>query len=188
MKAYCINLNERPERWEVFSKQVFPFDVQRVEGVKASPGWKGCTQSHLKVLEGITEFPSVVFEDDCLMLASWDKVEEIMKQLPDNWDMFYLGANLNEKLERYSDNLYRIKNAWCTHAIIYNSQRAIDHILNNRDGMRKIDVFLIDNILPNYECFISYPLLATQRPGHSDIINKYTDYNLISKNYHKFVK
>ena len=64
-----------------------------------------------------------------------------------NWDMLYLGATLNEKLERFSPHLFRLKKAWTTHAMIFNNQNGvIDYILNNNGGGRKIDVFYAEQI------------------------------------------
>ena len=190
MKAYCINLPERPERWDEFRKQKIPFEVQRFDAIRDNPGWKGCTKSHLKVFQEITEYPCIVFEDDCLMLHDWAMVEQCMIQLPADWDMLYLGATLNEKLEPYSKNLYRIKNAWTTHAIIYNSNKVPEFILSNKSNIKKIDVFITENVLPIFQCFITYPLIATQRPGISDVLRKstFTDYKIITDNYEKYVK
>ena len=186
MKAYCINLKERPERWEEFKRQTLPFEVERFEAVKMSPGWMGCTASYLEVMKRV-EGMTLVMEDDCLFLEPWDKVLEIMKQLPYNWDCLYLGATLNEPLERFSENLYILKKGWTTHGIIFRDRRIPDYVLAHADQVRKIDVFLADIVQAKFQCFITRPLVATQSPGFSDIIDRHTDYAVIKERYEKYV-
>ena len=188
MKAYCINLPDRPERWERFLINKFPFNVQKVNAIKKSPGWQGCRDSFFMLFKNITEFPCVIFEDDCQMLSDWNEVERIMQQLPRNWDMLHLGATLNEQLEKYSDNLYKIKNAYTLHAVIYNNRKVFDYVLENRNDIRKIDVFITQKVHEKFNCFVTYPMLATQRPGHSDIVNKYTDYKELNDSYRRFTR
>ena len=187
MKAYCINLASRPERWEQFKEQKLPFEVERFDAIKDTPGWKGCTRSYIEVMKKITGM-TIVMEDDCLFLKDWDYIENIMQQLPDNWDCLYLGATLNETLKRHSGNLYRLKKGWTTHAIIYRDTRIPHFIIKNEIIIRKIDVFLADYVQESFNCFITYPLTATQRPGYSDIINREQDYAVIDDRYKKYVR
>ena len=186
MKTYCINLKERPERWVEFQTQKLPFEVERFEAIKASPGWLGCTKSYLEVMKKV-EGLTLVLEDDCLFLENWDLVNKILLQLPVTWDCLYFGATLNEPLERFSDNLFILKKGWTTHAILYRDRRIPDFILDNASRVRKIDVFLADEVQSRFNCFITYPLVATQRPGYSDIINNHTDYEVIKERYDKYV-
>ncbi len=149
----------------------------------------GCTESHLKLLSEIKDEVFMICEDDIVLNERVDDwLTVIFDQLPDNFDMLYLGATLNAPLRKYSANLYRLKNAWTTHAIIYNNYRVGEYVLNHREEIRKIDVFFLEEIQEKFNCFITFPMLATQRPGHSDIINKFTDYAAIETNYKKYVK
>lgn len=187
MKAYCINLKSRPERWVQFKSQSLPFEVERFEAIKDAPGWKGCARSYIevmKLIEGLT----IVMEDDCLFLKHWQHIDKIMEQLPDSWDCLYLGATLNEPLEKYSTNLYRIKRGWTTHAIIYKDDTIPKFIVKNVANIRKIDVYLAEIVQSKFNCFITYPLMATQRPGYSDIIRREQDYAVIHERYKMYVK
>jgi hypothetical protein len=186
MKAYCINLKERPERWAEFQTQNLPFEVERFDAIKNAIGWVGCRDSYFEVMKKVDGL-TLVLEDDCLFLEPWEKVEEIMKQLPETWDCLYFGATLNVPLERYSDNLFYLKKGWTTHAILYRDRRIPDYILRNSYRIRKIDVFLADFVQEAFNCFITYPLVATQRAGYSDIINHHTDYAVIKERYQKYV-
>jgi hypothetical protein len=185
--AMCINLDERKDRWADFQKQELPFPVQRIPAFKDSIGWFGCRVSYLNALKqakGLT----FIMEDDCLFLKDWAFISSVMEQLPTDWDLLYLGATLNQPLQKYSDNLYVIKNGWTTHAILYNGRKVPDYILSMEKHIRKIDVFLAKEIQDKFKCFITYPLTATQKPSYSNVINRDQDYAVIKERYDRYVK
>jgi glycosyl transferase, family 25 len=168
MKAYCINLDSRPDRMESFIKQNIPLNIERYPALTGANGHEGCTKTHLKLLSEQTAFPFAVFEDDCLMLGDWSIVEKAISQLPENWDLLYLGATLNEPLTRYSENLFVLKKAWTTHAIIYNTKDVVDFIVKNHNT-HKIDAFYNYEVQEKFKCFITYPLVANQSNSPSNI-------------------
>jgi len=186
-KAFCINLKERPERYADFVKQSLPFPVERHEAVKDPIGWYGCRVSYLQVLKKCNGL-SFIMEDDCLFLKDWTFISSVMDQLPSDWDLLYLGATLNEPLKKYSENLYLITQGWTTHAILYNGRKVPDYILSMESHIRKIDVFIANEVQTKFKCFITYPLTATQRPSYSDIIRRDQDYAVITERYNLYVK
>lgn len=199
MIAYCINLPERPEKWEKASKQFkkLPFNVLKFSATKKVIGFDGCRESHLNVLEHARiNYPNqliTVFEDDVKFLGNhpWHEVEEAIKELPLNWDMLYLGATLTEPVKKYSPHLYKLNGgAWTTHAMIFNPQNGIlEHILENNGGGRKIDVYYANEIQKRFNCFIAYPMIATQQDGFSDIQNKNVNNSQIIQDYYnKFTR
>jgi GR25 family glycosyltransferase involved in LPS biosynthesis len=178
MKAYCINLDRRPERMESFNKNNLPFEIERVSGIDMDMGNIGCTLSHFKLLRTQTEFPFIIFEDDCVFIEPWSLVEKAMRQLPKDWDALWLGATLDTQLKRYSENLFRLNKAYCTHAIIYNSKRMVDYILQNFkgfNGRKIIDVFYYEDVQKRFNCYITYPLTTVQAPGVSDVMKRMPD-------------
>lgn len=191
MKVFCINLDERPEKWELSKKEAekLHLDPVRVSATKASPGFVGCRLSHLGLLADVKEYVFMVIEDDIKVCCEnpSQALQDSMSELPNDWDMLYLGATLNTPLEKYSDHLYRIKQGWTTHAIIYNNQNGVvDYILNA--DIRKIDVFYSDDVQEKFNCFITYPMILTQREGFSDVIRKDVDYKVIQERYKTYVK
>ena len=113
------------------------------------------------------------------------RYKRFLADVPDDWDMLYLGATLNEPLKQVSPNLFRIKKGWTTHGIIYNNQNGVvAFILDGMDAF-KVDVFIADVVQEKFNCYMCYPMVATQRPGRSDIINKHTDYHAITDRYKK---
>lgn len=120
----------------------------------------------------------VVFRDLSLLPAA-------LLQLPMDWDIVYLGANLvlwnngEPWPERYSDHLYRVKCAWTTHAIGYN-KKCVRRIL---EGQPPFDTAMFDNYLstrlPELNAFIVAPMVAYQRPRFSSIWQRFDNYDPI---------
>jgi len=179
MKGFVINLDRRPDRLREFYKNKFPFPIERFSAIDGTCGEDGCTMSHLSVIGSQTEFPFVVFEDDCDMLRGWDAVETAMSQLPPDWDALWLGATLYKPLRRYSKNLYILKKAYALQAIIYNSKRMIDYILKNHNTPSGInlDIFYHYHVQKLFNCYIVHPLVAGQKSGMSDISKKTQEHN-----------
>jgi GR25 family glycosyltransferase involved in LPS biosynthesis len=192
MKAFVVNLDSRPDRLETFKKNVFPFEVERFPGVVAATGEDGCTRSTITILQrqlAKREFPFIVFEDDCKMLVPWSEVEKAMKQLPDDWDALWLGTNPRKPLQRHSDNLFRLKGGYTSHAIIYNSKRMVEYILKNHNtpSGKNLDIFYYHVVQKYFNCFVVYPLMATQISDYSDIAKVHTNNESeISINYNRF--
>lgn len=121
-------------------------------------------------------------EDD-VSFRSTEHLESAIRELPADWDVLYLGANLvqwgngESSPERHSEHLFRIKGAWTTHAIAYN-KKAIVPILEKQPGFseRMFDNYLSER-LPELNAFVVAPMVAWQRPHMSLIWNKETDYS-----------
>lgn len=128
----------------------------------------------------------LVLEDD-VIFKNHEHLEQAMSELPDDWDMCYLGANIVgtdlcswPTPERFSKHLSRIKQAWTTHAIAY-SAKGVQRILTTwMPGDQIYDDVLRCN-LENMEAFIVNPMVADQRPGYSDIWQRDTDYGFFKQ-------
>ncbi len=111
MKGFVVNCKNSTERLRLFYENKFPFDVEpfvALEGTTPADRDFISGLSHLAIMTQQIEFPFAVFEDDCILLESWDVVDKAMSQIPDNWDALWLGATLQKPVERYSDNLFRL--------------------------------------------------------------------------------
>ena len=193
MKGFVINLDERPDRMEQFEKNKFPFKVQRYPAQHGYCGEDGCTYSHLALINSqlFTHEPFVIFEDDCVLLQPWNMVEEAMSQLPDDWDALWLGANLRKPLVKYSKNLYRLRDAYGLHAVIYNSRKMVDYIIDNHNTPtgKNLDIFYRKEVLKRFNCFITFPIMATQLSDWSDIAQVTTNnFDEIVHNYYQNVR
>lgn len=113
-------------------------------------------------------------EDDCVF-RDLSLLPAALLQLPDDWDVVYLGANLvlwnngEPWPERHSEHLFRVKCAWTTHAIAYN-KKCVRRIL---EGQPSFDAQMFDNWLstrlPELNAFCVAPMVAYQRPRISSI-------------------
>ena len=194
MKTYiaCINLYERPDRLKHFHSEIkkisFIKEYELFQSKRIIPGWLGCKQSYLNIFNRYKNFETFgILEDDVMFLLDAEKnLYKAFLQLPGDWDMLYLGGYPMEPVERYSENLFIARIVLTTHAILYNTQNGIvDFILNEQDTFNKIDVFFSRFIQEKFNCFICYPMVATQWENPSDICQN-SDYSFIEQQYNRF--
>jgi hypothetical protein len=101
-----------------------------------------------------------------------------MSELPADWDIVYLGANIqDENPVRISEHVFRIRSAWTTHCIGYR-RKAIPYILENQPGFSEqmYDNWLSGQ-LPNLNAYVINPMIAWQRPRMSKIWGTMSDYS-----------
>lgn len=131
----------------------------------------------------ISEAERLLFLEDDVVFRDLSHLEVALSELPENWDIVYLGANLvcwnngEPRPERYSEHLFRVKAAWTTHGIAFN-KRVVPFLLANQPGLSEVmfDQFL-SNQLPHLNAFVVSPMVAFQRPHWSAIWERETDYN-----------
>ncbi len=187
-KILVINLPDRRDRLEDFWEECDKLDIRKVEiinGIREpNPvlGFNHAQHNALQAAEGNT----LILEDD-VIFKDYDHLEQALNELPANWDLCYLGANVvGTDLcrwpvpEKYSAHLRTVKQAWTTHAIAY-SQAGRDKILAgwNFKESQIFDDYLRCN-LENLNAFIVDPMVADQRKGFSDIWNRNVDYGFFN--------
>jgi hypothetical protein len=118
----------------------------------------------------------LLFEDD-VDIKNFNHFDKAISQLPDDWEICYLGANLVEPIERYSDNLFKTFGAWTTHAVMYNNPKELTK--DYTDFSIMFDDWLKNNIHPRGNSYIISPMIAWQRPSESDLWGHFADYNRI---------
>lgn len=109
MHIYCINLERSPDRRES-ALQEFEREGLNVEFFRATDGkveapneiyiskseW-GCADSHIRVWRDMVENgyeTALIFEDDVKLNPGFiEKLDEIMIELPDDWDFVNLDPN-----------------------------------------------------------------------------------------------
>jgi hypothetical protein len=192
MKSYLINLDRRVDRWNYVKEHLADHGIKvtRFSAIDTKPGWSGCKQSHLAVMELCKdEQYFIIFEDDVEMIESADYVAMAIEQLPRDWDALYLGASPKEPQVRYSDNLFRLKNAHVTHCIMWHNRPggAVEYIKAHKDEIRKIDDYFATVIQPKFNCFVCYPMVMSQKQFSSDTCTR-SDVSTILSNYNQFCK
>ena len=187
MNTYCINLKQRKAKWNRVQLECAKLDlnVTRFEAIFNTHGHEGCFQSHTTLLSQIEEDVFMVIEDDIKVLEPLETLNKAIEQLPDDWDMLYLGAQLSKKIHRHSPNLFRLSGGQATHAVIYNNQNGVvDYIVENARGI--IDVYYRDHIQERFNCYITYPMICNQADGFSDTQRWWVDYDYIQRLYNKW--
>lgn len=188
ISAYIINLKHRTDRYihMVMEMKKLPVSYEFVEGIIDDT--KTCFQSQKKCIQMAKEnnLPYVlVLEDDAVFT---DNVIEILQNTFSEiqtlqWDMFFLGANLQKPATRVSDTLLKLNGAYAAHAYVVH-ERFYDTILN-LPHVCEMDVHY-HNLMPNHNIYMCDPMIAYQLPSHSDLQDGYRDYNLaMFENYLK---
>lgn len=185
---YVINLNEREDKYEYMVNLCMKekLNVRFLRVNKNENPARGCLESHLKILKEAKhrDLPNVcIFEDDVRFTQSLQDLD--IGSLPENIGMLYLGGNHTENMGRWKDdsNLYRIR-SWSTYGyMIYKGMYdiLIDGLTNTK---KEIDRYYIENIHPNYECYMFNPKVVTPNPdfSDSDIEGKSMDYSFLVDN------
>lgn len=186
---YIINLEHRSDRLQHIIGEVSKLNIQNYNIVKAveySPSWVGCFKSHKKCIQLAkdTNQPySFILEDDAYFIddALHYFNQSIVELNQYNWDMFFLGANLQTQSQKISDNLLKINGAFCAHAYIVNS-KIYDYILDLVED-KPIDVYYSE-IMKTYNVYMCNPIISYQLPSYSDLEGGYRDYvTAIYNNY-----
>lgn len=184
MKVKIINLDSRPDRWETVQKEVERFGITEYERFSAHPGgFMGFNKSVHYVLENESEV--LILEDDCVFNGKFFDVLEAKAKLPDNWDLLYLGANVQTEQRKYTDGIWHLDNAWTSHAILYSTKGAMycyEHF-PYEDGII-YDEWLRTVAQKRLNCFIMNPMIAFQAVGFSDIWGCQADYGIKGSEIH----
>jgi len=115
-------------------------------------------------------------EDD-VEIRNYEHFKKAISELPSDWELCYLGANVIGPVERYSEHLFRITAAWTTHAVMYNNPKKLCKDYKNYVWM--FDDWLKEHIQPNGNSYIIAPMMAWQKPHQSDLWDHFADYTTL---------
>lgn len=197
-KIYLINLPERKDRLEKSYKELLhyqiPFEI--IKAIKYNNGAHGLFQTMLGIFNSAIEnnYNNILIFEDDVQLA--DNVNEIMKrvvkELPSDYDLVYLGANVNAPLYVVPgcDHILQCNFAIATHAVGY-SRKGIERFLEKKTLMQGIgqkfipvDMELVTQVQIRNKTYVVNPMLAFQRPGFSDVEKRDVDYkNFIQERF-----
>lgn len=163
--------------------------------VKQKKARVGCYLSHLSALKKARDenLESVlIIEDDAIFPQSdrgRESFKQSMEELPNNWDILFLGVEHDRKPVRYSTHLDRALSVTCLHAYAVH-RRCFDQliddleeaILNENDPLLPVDEVVSEQIEKNrYQVFAPHTLIAYQRDGLKSDITEHVnaDYPLL---------
>jgi len=183
----CLNLEDRKDRKAQAEAEFNRVGIlKRVEFFKAIPGGIVGFNRSMHEIHRYYHGNTMVFEDDVLFVdnVDYEEIDKAIDELPEDWDIIYLGANIQSPQKRYSKRLIRMTDGWTTHAVGY-SAKMMEYLRENWDGAYRppyvYDEWLRKWIQPNFQVFITDPMYCTQRAGWSNIWNRITVYDVILK-------
>jgi GR25 family glycosyltransferase involved in LPS biosynthesis len=181
-KVVVINLDRRTDRMERLGAQLDELGIEydrfsahdAVElGIKP---YVAGTWSHITVWTRYREIYGhtkvLVLEDDAFFCEDFnEKFAEAIETLPDNWDIFYLGALVDKSTGRID----RVNKHWGKQVVSTGSQaycihpKRIDRFHEEiKDKEWYIDVEL-RMLAEEYNAYVAQPNLVTQFPSYSDL-------------------
>lgn len=187
---YCLNLDERPDRWRDSLRRFGELGIAgRVERFPAVPTpdnhHVGCAISWRRMVaqardRGLANF--LGFEDDAIFLdAALDVVSAAVRELGgEDWDLLYLGGAAWETQAEIPGHIAvrAARSLTCTHALAVNHS-AYDRLLADIpaaagieewvSGYAAIDQYLCQQVNAGYyRAYVLHPRVATQAELTSD--------------------
>jgi glycosyl transferase family 25 len=180
-QVVVINLAKRRDRLVNIINQLDAqgINFERFEAIDAQElGVKGitaCTMSHRAVIEKYKNCQSLfIFEDDAQLSPDfallWDN---FIENLPDDWQMLYLGCNKIE-FNPVADGVSRLLAGVATHAYAA-KQSVFDSMIEASKRAEAIDLSYMQ-LQVAVPVYVATPSMVGQVPGFSDIEQRFTDY------------
>lgn len=198
-KIYCINLDDRSDRWEVCEDMFnrYNLKVERFSGINGKQldfGFdtvKNCelagTLSHSKVIKKAidSKFSNVlILEDDIEFKEGFfENFEILYKSVPPNYDILFFGGNHTGGYKKVHDNCVRcyktfalqsyVINRKCMNMVYDNMCNMIGQILTTNKSHTECVSFAADFLMGklhnHLEVYSFYPNYTYQRESFSDI-------------------
>jgi len=198
---FCVNLDRRPDKWalclEEFAK--WGIEAERFPAIEGSlywlprhrvpPGSIGNCMSKIDIIKLAIErkYRSVlILEDDVEFAEDFQhKFTDWSREVPSNWDMFWIGGNHNlwkpgdyRGVVMVSEHIMRLNNTYSSHAFALRDT-VYDMVLKALEPLEPQDDIILADIQKKTNAYGFRPNLAFQRPGISDVHNIHTDYSFM---------
>jgi GR25 family glycosyltransferase involved in LPS biosynthesis len=189
IQSYIINLKHRTDRYDhmVTEMKKLPISYEFIDGIIDES--KTCFQSQKKCVQLAKEnkLPFIlILEDDVIFTNNViDVLEQALAEVQTmEWDMLFLGANLQAPATMVSNTLLKLQGAYAAHAYIVH-ERFYDTILNLPQTC-EMDVHY-HNLMSEHDVYMCNPMIAYQLPSYSDLQDGFRDYNsAMYNNYLRF--
>lgn len=191
MHAVYINLDTRPDRRQQIEAECARLGIaaERFPACRSIGPGQGCTQSHLEVIQLARDrgYPSVlVLEDDFECIVPKETVDDIVANLPEDYDVVMLAYNLQQG-EPYNERFGRVLNAQNAAGYIVHAKMYDRLIATLEDGLRQFienpaTHWLYQNdqvwksLQPVSRWYFTCVRVGRQRPGYSDLAGAFRDY------------
>ena len=177
-KVIVINLDRRTDRMEKLAPQLEKLNIQyerfsAVDGKQLgiNPIVAGL-QSHLQAMKQIAGQKVLILEDDAQFVDDFnEKFEKVTQTLPEDWDIFYLGALVPKEV-----GLVRMVNRhWGIQVLTTGSQAycinpsRLEYFISKLEDYNSyVDIGLRD-FAKDLKAYITQPNLVVQFPSYSDL-------------------
>ena len=206
-KIYCINLDRRPDRWNecclIFKK--LNLEVERFSACdgqlvdtgygKVYNGELGGTITHTRLIKKIKNegFEKVlILEDDVEFCETFEKdFKNTIKELPNDWDLFFLGGNHTGGYDKISQRIGKVYRTYALHSYAIN-KKSTDVLYENMIrfigntlscGVQLTPSvaadFYMAKLQPSLNCYSAFPNLTWQRESFSDLQQDVMSYNFL---------
>lgn len=184
-KVKVINLDHRTDRWEEIQRQLKYFGLKEFERQSAFSqpnALHGNAKSHLVCLQDGANF---IFEDDVWFIRDgWTVFQDALKQLPEDWDMLYLGGNVEAPIQRINTNLFKCEHTYGSNAILYSEsgrEKVFAGYKPFEDTFDIYDVWLRRHCSIDLNAYIVHPIVCWPISNYSDVWRKKVNYTAFMK-------
>lgn len=187
--VYYINLKHRTDRKQHIEKELKKVGISnyiRFDAIYDEEGWRGCTNSHIQILEKFIESDlntCLILEDD-FYFVDYDQSKKILSEFSEldiDWDIVLLTCNCKETNPTNINYLVKPNMlAMTTAGYIVNKKFAkvlCENFKKSIEASEPLDVYWkILQTDEKYNWYIFEPRLGRQLKGYSDIQKKYVNY------------
>jgi GR25 family glycosyltransferase involved in LPS biosynthesis len=200
-EIYVLNLKKRDDRLNHIKKElekifcenytiVESIDGSKIENpTKLKNGMFGLIMTYLKIYELSKNNDSdslIIIEDDCVFSKEFcEKFEIFIEEVPNDWKLLYFGGNHNthinlEQPKKISKNVIKLINTYSAHCVIIKKDVFFKFIDELKEFKIENDVLLV-NFQKKYPSYSTSEKITWQINNHSDIEEKYTNYDWLLK-------
>jgi GR25 family glycosyltransferase involved in LPS biosynthesis len=175
-KVVVINLDKRTDRLEKISKQLDELGItferfSAIDGTGKNPIIAG-RDSHVEVWKQNLGKKVLILEDDAYFVEGFqERFDEVIQTLPENWDVFYLGA----LIDKMTGKVIKVNNDWYRQIVSTGTQAYCLHPDMMQYFIDRIEIYdgYIDVglriLAEDTNAYITQPNLVTQYAGYSDL-------------------
>ena len=190
---FCINLDERKDRWVEVQKEFNKFNLTGVTRFSAVNGKTlpkphalldgelGVLESNLKLVKYANEnkLPNfLMLEDDVVFSEEVNNLDKYMLNIPDDWDMIYFGGNhkYSHPPQQINETTLKLHYTVAIHCVAIKSTvyDVIENILSKKS--KQVDNYYT-LVQQSFNVYCTNPSIAFQREGFSDIQNRVVNYD-----------
>lgn len=193
----CVNLLRRADKWAECESEFLKhgLKVERFNAIDGNTigyegrlpdGAVGNLLSHIEILKKARDNGHknvLILEDDVEFIDNLNEVfNDVVTQVPDDWDLLYLGGNHNNApMVKVAENVRVINNTYATHCYAVN-HTIYDSLIERLSEIDTEGDVIMAEVQKSCRAYCFTPVLAWQRAGVSDVFNVYVDYDFLRDN------